>query len=361
MLDSSDVGRRVRRRRWRLRSWWPLAALLGTAAGVGSRARRARPRRARRVDVLLALVVRAARPPAAARGVGLLYRWAAQGRTRHTRTIPCRGFRVWCWFGGLLVLFIALASPIGTYDTTLFSVHMVQHLLMTMVAAPLLVMARADHAAAARLLVGDAASAGSCRCCTRGCVRVISFPVVAWVVFAGVMWVQPLQPAVRRVAGQRARSTSSSTALPGRGAALLVAGGRRRSLAAGGCPTRPGSATCSWACPQSSFLGLAIFSAPAVLYAHYATLQRTWGPTPLEDQQSGRRRSCGPAAAAFPGGAAACRVGLLRAEEAEGRRVDARLDRERAAKPTCAPPRQPTPPTNPRAADLEPSHGSTHD
>ena len=37
--------------------------------------------------------------------------------------------------------------------------------------------------------------------------------------------------------------------------------------------------------PQSSFLGLAIFSAPEVLYPHYADLVRPWGPTPLYDQQ----------------------------------------------------------------------------
>ena len=37
--------------------------------------------------------------------------------------------------------------------------------------------------------------------------------------------------------------------------------------------------------PQSSFLGVAIMWAPAPLYAHYATLARSWGPTPLEDQQ----------------------------------------------------------------------------
>jgi len=83
--------------------------------------------------------------------------------------------------------------------------------------------------------------------------------------------------------------------------------------------------------PQSSFLGLAIYSAPAVLYAHYATLTRTWGPTPLEDQQLA-------GAIMWVGGDAAFLVGLLlavwvwlRAEEVEGRRVDARLDREAEA------------------------------
>ena len=37
--------------------------------------------------------------------------------------------------------------------------------------------------------------------------------------------------------------------------------------------------------PQNSFLGVAIMWAPSALYPHYETLQRSWGPTPLEDQQ----------------------------------------------------------------------------
>jgi putative copper resistance protein D len=37
--------------------------------------------------------------------------------------------------------------------------------------------------------------------------------------------------------------------------------------------------------PQNTFLALAIYSSSAVLYPHYATLQRTWGPTALADQQ----------------------------------------------------------------------------
>jgi cytochrome c oxidase assembly factor CtaG len=81
--------------------------------------------------------------------------------------------------------------------------------------------------------------------------------------------------------------------------------------------------------PQSSFLGLAIISAPQVLYEHYATIERAWGPTPLADQQLA-------GAIMWVGGDAAFLIAMimavwvwLRAEEAEGRRVDARLDRER--------------------------------
>ena len=37
--------------------------------------------------------------------------------------------------------------------------------------------------------------------------------------------------------------------------------------------------------PQNTFLAVVILGASTVLYPHYATTTRTWGPTPLADQQ----------------------------------------------------------------------------
>jgi putative copper resistance protein D len=37
--------------------------------------------------------------------------------------------------------------------------------------------------------------------------------------------------------------------------------------------------------PQNTFLALAIYMSTIPLYQHYVTTGRTWGPTPLEDQQ----------------------------------------------------------------------------
>src|SRR6185312_10134907 len=100
---------------------------------------------------------------------------------------PVPRFRVWCWFGGLAVLFVALASPIATYDTTLFSVHMVQHLLLTLVAAPLLALG-----APITLLLRVCSASTRQRLVLpilhSRVLRVLSFPVVTWVLFAGVMW-----------------------------------------------------------------------------------------------------------------------------------------------------------------------------
>ena len=41
------------------------------------------------------------------------------------------------------------------------------------------------------------------------------------------------------------------------------------------------------AMPQNTFLALAVLGADSVLYAHYADLARTWGPSPLADQRQG--------------------------------------------------------------------------
>ena len=57
-------------------------------------------------------------------------------RAHPANPVPRR--RTVAFLAGLGVIAIALMSGIDSYDTTLFSVHMVQHLLLTLVAAPLI-------------------------------------------------------------------------------------------------------------------------------------------------------------------------------------------------------------------------------
>src|ERR1700687_339596 len=61
--------------------------------------------------------------------------WLALGR-RHWRR--WHGGHVTAFFGGLASLFLALASPIEPFAALLLQVHMMQHLLLMMVAPPLL-------------------------------------------------------------------------------------------------------------------------------------------------------------------------------------------------------------------------------
>src|SRR5205807_679715 len=53
---------------------------------------------------------------------------------------PVPAGRQAAFYGGLGVVAVALLSPVGAYDDRYFSVHMVQHVLLTMAAAPLLLL-----------------------------------------------------------------------------------------------------------------------------------------------------------------------------------------------------------------------------
>jgi len=63
--------------------------------------------------------------------------WLVLQRTR-ARELP--RWRAVCFFGGLLALWIALASPIDALDDFLLSAHMLQHFMLMSVAPPLLVL-----------------------------------------------------------------------------------------------------------------------------------------------------------------------------------------------------------------------------
>lgn len=71
---------------------------------------------------------------------GGLYLW---GVIRVARRHPARPWPAWrtgMFLGGLAVVVLALQSGIGSYDDVLFWDHMIQHLLLVMVAPPLLIL-----------------------------------------------------------------------------------------------------------------------------------------------------------------------------------------------------------------------------
>lgn len=68
-----------------------------------------------------------------ARGLRALWRRAGRGRV-------VSAWRAGAYLGGLASLFVALVSPVDAVGDALFSVHMTQHLLLMMVAAPLVVL-----------------------------------------------------------------------------------------------------------------------------------------------------------------------------------------------------------------------------
>lgn len=187
------------------------------------------------------------------------------------------------FWAGWVAAVVAVVSPVGAYAHDLLSVHMVQHLLLTMVAAPLLVVGHPGARLRAGLphLAQEAVAAASRWRLT----RVLTRPLVGWCVFAATGWAihfSTLFDLALRHQGVHALEHGLFL-----GTALLfwwpLAGGTvtgRRPLAHG---LRVVAVVL--AMPQNTFLALAIHSATSPLYDAYVEAGRTWGPSVLADQR----------------------------------------------------------------------------
>ncbi|MGC4193011.1 MAG: cytochrome c oxidase assembly protein [Thermomicrobiales bacterium] len=99
--------------------------------------------------------------------------------------------RVWAFFAGLLTLAVALASPLDAATATVFSAHMVQHVLLVAIAPPLVLLGmplttilnglprRWRHPLA--MLPHRVPALASV-------LGILTMPVVAWFVHAGTLW-----------------------------------------------------------------------------------------------------------------------------------------------------------------------------
>ncbi|HUQ43334.1 MAG TPA: cytochrome c oxidase assembly protein [Candidatus Limnocylindria bacterium] len=187
------------------------------------------------------------------------------------------------WFGGLAAIAVALLSGIGRYDTTLFSIHMVQHLLLLFIAAPLLVLA-APVTQLLRVATPDARRRVLLPVLHSTAVGAIGHPVVAWLAFTVVMWVSHFSllfdlALENGEVHELEHALYLGTALLFWWPAIAADPARRRM----GYPARVLYLLLQF--PLNSFLGVAILFAPAPLYGHYASLGAPYGIAPLADQQ----------------------------------------------------------------------------
>ncbi len=202
-------------------------------------------------------------------------------RVRRSRGSMPRGAAV-AFYAGLVAIAAALLSPVDAYADFSFSVHMVQHLILTMVAPPLLALGapitlalRAAPPRAARgvsaFLRGDAAS-------------LLARPVVGWLLFVGVTYavhLSPLFDAALRSNGVHAFEHALWLSV-----ALVYwwpIVGRDPSPHPVSYPVR--MLSLFLAMPAMAFLAVAIYSASAPMYASYASLPAPWGPAALSSQR----------------------------------------------------------------------------
>jgi putative membrane protein len=215
--------------------------------------------------------------------VGAAYLWAVRRVDRAHPGNPVPRSRVIAFLAGLAAIEIALQSIIERYDTTLFSVHMVQHILLTLVAPPLLALG-GPITLLLRVVRPDVRRRVALPILHSRLLRVVSFPVVAWLLFASVMWGTHFSPIFNE-------SLDHPLVHQLEHLAYLAAGLLFWWPAVGVDPSpwripHPVRAMYLFLqMPQNTFLALSIYSAAAPLYQHYAAIRLPWGPSPLADQQ----------------------------------------------------------------------------
>jgi putative membrane protein len=214
-----------------------------------------------------------------ARGIVRLRRAAARPYQRGSR-------RVQAFAAGWIFLAVALVSPVDALGAALFSGHMLQHEILMLLAAPLLVAGRplvpllwglpVGWRQAARPLLRDPAA--------RTAWGWLTLPLVAWSLHAFALWAWHV-PAFFQ-ASVTSEVVHALQHLSFFGTALLfwwaLLHGPR------------GAAGYGLAClyvfttaVHSSILGALLTFSPTVWYPVYSPTAPVWGLTPLEDQQLG--------------------------------------------------------------------------
>lgn len=222
--------------------------------------------------------------PTLAIAVALGWWWWAVRRVdaAHPANLVPRS-RTVCFVLGQVALGFALLSGIARYDTTLFSIHMVQHILLMLVAAPLIALSApitlllrvSSHETRRRWILPVLHSR---------VVRALAFPVVGWILFAAVMWIAHFSPLFN--AALEDPTIHEFEHVLFLTVALLF---WWPAVALDPAPWRMGHPArvvhLFMEMTQNTFLAVVILNVTTVMYAHYATVVRDWGPTPLEDQR----------------------------------------------------------------------------
>lgn len=213
-----------------------------------------------------------------ARGAGRLWRRAGVGRG-----IPRWRFN--CFAAGLATLFVALVTPLDGMGAALFSAHMVQHELLMLVAAPLLVLGLPVIAFLWALPIGWRRRVGRWTRArpVRRTIAFLTHAVTAWCLYAVATWVWHA-PALYQ-ASLRSQWVHVAQHASFLGSALLfwwVLLHPRRMLRRDYGTSIPYLFTTA---VHGSLLGALLTFAREPWYPAYEPTAPAWGLSPLEDQQ----------------------------------------------------------------------------
>ena len=223
--------------------------------------------------------------PLVVAGLGVAAALYARGLAKLRRHRLVRPRQAVSFFAGLAVLATALVSPVDALADTLLSVHMVQHLILLMVAPPLLVYGRPGLVMFLGLPASSRSGLGAlaARRRLRQAATVVLNPLVVLVATVAALWgwhlPGPYQAAITHPALHAVEHLTFVVSALAFWSLVIDAAPRRR-LGYG-----PAILLVFVTMLASAALGALITFSSTVLYPIYGAGARLWGTTPLADQQ----------------------------------------------------------------------------
>ncbi len=244
--------------------------------------------------------------------LGLLVLASVYFRGR-SRSAAADTWRSWCFAAGLLAVAVAVLSPLDTLSAALASAHMVQHLLLTVVAAPLLAL---SAPAGALLRGGPAAVRRAVHPVRRragvldALARVLRRPVVVWLLHVVALWLWHAAALYDAALERPLLHALEHTAFLVTGVLFwrVVVGTRAVRVSAGFAVLLLFTMTL-----QGALLALLLTFAGTPWYTGYATTTRPWGLEQLSDQNLAGAIMWVPAGFVYLGAALALLVRWVRA------------------------------------------------
>lgn len=252
-----------------------------------------------------------------------LYLYAV--RRLRARGVPWSTGRCVLWVIGLVAILLATSSSIGVYDTTLFTAHAVQHMLLSLVApvplalaAPITLALRSLSVAGRKRLVAILHSRGA---------RVLAHPLSAYTLFIVSPFVLYYSPMYEATLRNDLLHNLSHVHYVATGFLLFAV-----ILALDPLPHRMPYVFRIMMIiglgPMHVLLGVPIMSGNEVFAEDwYAALGRDWGPSLLADQQTGGGLLWVFGDVVTVGFLAGLYLHWLRSDARDARRVDRHLDR----------------------------------
>lgn len=257
---------------------------------------------------------------------GVLYTIAWVRLARARPRVPHRLWKLLSWYAGLLCLAIGILSPLDYYGNQLLWVSFTSFLFITMLAPPLLFWA--SPITLAFRVFGPTGRRRLRRVMSTPAVHFLTFLPVPWLLFAVVTYVwQFAEPADWAAENVWVRDLQQAT--------LVIVGLLFWFPAIGADPMR-------WRAPypfralyllvemtHKALFGAFFLSMNSGIHDGYVERLPAWGPSPIEDQTMAIIVLWVGGNIVFLGVIVGLAARWVRADSADGRRIDRRLARER--------------------------------